>query len=689
MSSPGDVTAAEPVDVLAVLDSGLMVTTWTGSAERLWGRPAAEVLHRPVASLLTPGASAPADALAAGRPWSGRARVSRRDGRQEEFGLRISALHGGDGAAGWLLCAHDPVARPGLSPAALHALIEHAPFSLATWDEELRCSWFNDSVHDREIFRSGPELGGRVADLFDARHADFLESAMRRVLETGVPLIRHELWPEAESEGHCSWVTFLRLEARDGRPLGVCSVAMRGSPGQERGRLPLLSEAERAVGTSLDPMITAQELAEAAVPNLADYATIDLTEAVRLGREPLERLKATDNGIPGFYRAGAASVHSDLRESLWLPGAAVFVPPESPFTAVLRSRRPHFEPVLDTSAGSWLDNDPDRARIIRRTGMHSLMIVPLHARGAMLGIAVFVRSVNPAPFTRVDLALAEDLVVRASLSLDNALSYTRERTTALTLQHALLPHRLSGAGVVEVASRYLPSDTHGGVGGDWFDVFPCSDGRVALVVGDVVGHGIKAAATMGQLRTMVRTLTKLEMPPHELLTNADELVVEMAQGNPEDEGALLTTAGATCLYMLYDPATRRCTMASAGHPPPAVLAPDGSVAFIDVPPGTPIGVGLASFTSIETELAEGSVLALYTDGLIETRDTDIDQGLERLRAALANSASSLDDLCASVIDVMVPGGLADDDTTLLLARTLAPGPTSDLGHGRTAGTPPH
>ncbi|MFG1811574.1 SpoIIE family protein phosphatase [Streptomyces sp. NPDC049040] len=696
MSSRRDVTAAEPVDVLAVLDSGLAVTTWTASAERLWGYPAAEVLHRPVARLLAPGASAPADALAAGRPWAGRVRVSRRDGDEEEVGLRASALHDGDGTAGWLLCAYDPLARPALDPAALRALVEHAPFSLATWDEDLRCTWFNDSVHDRAIFRSGPELGRHVTDLFDARHPAFLESAMRQVLESGAPLIRHELWPAtaAESEGHYSWVTFLRLEGRDGRPLGVCSVAMHGSGGQERGRLRLLSEAERAVGTSLDPMVTAQELAETAVPNLADYATIDLTEAVRLGREPLERLKATNTGIPGFYRAGMASIHSDFRESLWALGTAVFVPPESPFTAVLKSRRSHFEPILDTSPGGWLDNDPDRARVIRRTGMHSLMIVPLHARGAMLGIAVFVRSENPDPFTPSDLVLAEDLVARASLSLDNALSYTRERTTALTLQRALLPHRLSGADAVEVASRYLPSDAHRGVGGDWFDVFPCAGGRVALVVGDVVGHGINAAATMGQLRTMVRTLAKLKMPPDELLRHVDELVVEMTWEDSQDGDALSAAVGATCLYVLYDSRARRCTMASAGHPPPAVIAPDGSVDFVDVPPGAPIGVGLASFTSVTVELAEGSVLALYTDGLIETRDADIDQGLERLRTALAVPAASLDDLCASVVDTMVSGGPADDDTTLLLARTLAPGPglapgpASDRGHDPAAGTPP-
>lgn len=335
-----------------------------------------------------------------------------------------------------------------------------------------------------------------------------------------------------------------------------------------RGRLGLLTEAESRVGANLDPMATAQELAETMVPYLADYTTIDLADAIPLGREPLEHLKSPDTRIPGFYRAGVASIHADLRESLWARGTPVFVPPTSPFTAVLHSRTSHFEPVLDTSPGTWLDNDPDRARVIHATGMHSLIIVPLQARGSMLGVVVLVRTENPAPFTRADLVLAEELAKRASLSLDNALRYTRERTAALALQRDLLPHHLTGEGAVEVAFRYLPSDTHGGVGGDWFDVIPMSGGRVALVVGDVAGHGINAAATMGRLRTMVRTLATLQIPPDELLTRMDGLVLELEQDPADDTDLTKVSVGATCLCIVYDPATRRCTLASAGHPRP-------------------------------------------------------------------------------------------------------------------------
>lgn len=676
MSLRGDGAAPEAVDVLAVIDADLTVTVWTLAASRLWGYAAEEVLHRPVARLLAADGAAPEEVFTAGRPWQGPVRIRHRDGRREEVRLSVSALD-----SGWLLCVPGPAVRPGLDPPALEALLGHAPLSLALWDRDLRCTWFNEAVHDHEIFRRDPELGGYVTDLLDTRHPDFLVSAMRQVLDGGRPLLRRELWPAgtmaARGDREC-WIAFVRLEGRDGRALGLCSVVMSVSSGRGRGRLQRLSEAELGIGTTLDPMDTAQELAETAVPDLADYVTIDLSEAIPLGQEPLEHLKSTEESIPGFYRAGVASVHSDLRESLWARGTPVFVPPSSPFTAVLESRRSHFEPVLDTSPGTWLDHDPDRARVVRQTGMHSLMVVPLLARGAVLGVAVFVRSENPVAFSEPDLVLAEDLVARASLSLENAISYTRERTAALALQRGLLPHRLSGGSALEVASRYLPSDTHAGVGGDWFDVIPMPDGRVALVVGDVVGHGINAAATMGRLRTMVRTLTKLAMPPAELLTHVDELVLEMGLGGRDRAAASPMPVGATCLYAVYDPATGRCTMASAGHPPPALVAPDHSVRFADVTPGAPIGVGLGAFEPFETELPGGSVLALYTDGLVETRDADIDQGLERLRGALARPFRSLDELCGSVVDAMAPEGPADDDTALLLARALAPEHPDDL-----------
>jgi serine phosphatase RsbU (regulator of sigma subunit) len=251
------------------------------------------------------------------------------------------------------------------------------------------------------------------------------------------------------------------------------------------------------------------------------------------------------------------------------------VPSASPRIDVLRTGRSHLEPILDTAPGTWIDEDPERAQKIHENGMHSVMVVPIRAGRALLGMALFVRTEDPVPFQELDLLLAEELVSRAALSLDNARQYAREHTAALALQRNLLPHRLRGGMAVEAASRYLPADMDHGVGGDWFDVIPLSGARVALVVGDVVGHGINAAATMGRLRTAVRTLADMELPPDELLAHLDDTVQRLAEEEADAPNHTLTAVGATCLYAVYDPVTRRCAMARAGHPPPAIIDPQG------------------------------------------------------------------------------------------------------------------
>ncbi|MGW7418488.1 PP2C family protein-serine/threonine phosphatase [Streptomyces sp. NPDC054813] len=208
-----------------------------------------------------------------------------------------------------------------------------------------------------------------------------------------------------------------------------------------------------------------------------------------------------------------------------------------------------------------------------------------------------------------------------------------------------------------------------GVGGDWFDVIPLSGARVALVVGDVVGHGINAAATMGRLRTAVRTLADMELPPDEPLTHLDDTVQRLAEEDADAPEQYLPAVGATCLYAVYDPVTRRCTMARAGHPPPAIVDPQGRVAFPDLPTGTPLGIGLGvPFEAVELELPEGSLLGLCTDGLIETRDHDIDVGMHRLGIALAQPSRSLEELCSRAMETF-PGQAPSDDPTLLLVRT--------------------
>jgi serine phosphatase RsbU (regulator of sigma subunit) len=241
--------------------------------------------------------------------------------------------------------------------------------------------------------------------------------------------------------------------------------------------------------------------------------------------------------------------------------------------------------------------------------------------------------------------------------IDNARLYTREHHTAITLQRSLLPRHIPRVAGLQIAHRYQPASQTAEVGGDWFDVIPLSTGQVALVVGDVTGHGIHAAALMGQLRTTTAALARLGCPPEEIMAQLSDVVA----GHGEETGA-------TCLYAVHDPESRRCRLTSAGHPPPAHRHPDGTTEFIDVPAGLMLGVGPCRYPAVDLQLPPGSVLALYTDGLIEQPRQDIAAGMARLaRALTASPARSLDDLCDSVLASL--GDSARDDIALLLART--------------------
>ncbi|MGW6285907.1 ATP-binding SpoIIE family protein phosphatase, partial [Streptomyces sp. NPDC055107] len=271
------------------------------------------------------------------------------------------------------------------------------------------------------------------------------------------------------------------------------------------------------------------------------------------------------------------------------------------------------------------------------------------------------------------VALADELAARAAVCVDNARRYTRERTASLALQRQLLPHRLPPLSAVETAYRYLPADDVTGVGGDWFDVIPLSGTRVGLVVGDVVGHGLRAAATMGRLRTSVRAFAQLDMAPDELLTRLDDLVGQPAEERTDPYGGPVetydVTTGATCLYAVYDPVSRRCVMARAGHLPPAIVGPGGQVSFPDLPAGPPLGLGGLPFESMEIDLPVDSLLALFTDGLVEDRDHDIGRGLDTLGRVLGDRSASLEELCDRAVSELVPDGTSTDDTALLLVRT--------------------
>ncbi|MGW0585656.1 PP2C family protein-serine/threonine phosphatase, partial [Streptomyces sp. NPDC002920] len=441
--------------------------------------------------------------------------------------------------------------------------------------------------------------------------------------------------------------------------------ALSGRAEAARERLDLLYAAGVGIGTSLDVTRTAEELTELAVPRFADFATVDLFDAVLDGEEPEARAALRRTAMAGV-RKGAP---------LYAVGERIRFVDTVPQARALADGRPVLEARLAQSLG-WRAQDVERTEQVVEFGIHSLIAVPVRAGALILGVVGFYRSERPDPFETDEVALAEELVARAAVSIDNARRFTREHGMAVTLQRSLLPRSVPEQNALDIAYRYLPAQA--GVGGDWFDVLPLSGARVALVVGDVVGHGLHAAATMGRLRTAVHNFSALDLAPEELLNLLDDMVARIDQDESADgEGAPIT--GATCLYAIYDPVSRRCTVARAGHPPPALVHPDGRVEYPDVPAGPPLGVGGLPFETAELELAEGSRLVLYTDGLVEDRQRDIDTGLEMLRSALEREANGADGAggspertCQAVLDEMLPAR-QNDDIALIVARTRALG----------------
>ncbi|MFJ3720067.1 SpoIIE family protein phosphatase [Streptomyces sp. NPDC090057] len=433
--------------------------------------------------------------------------------------------------------------------------------------------------------------------------------------------------------------------------------AVSGRAEVTRERLELLYDAGLGIGTSLDVVRTADELAAVAVPRFADFVTVDLADNVLHGEEPAPT--ATD-----IRRVAVNGIRDD--HPLYEKGRLIDFLPSTPQARGYHAGRSELVPNLAGSPG-WQAQDPSRTERILEYGIHSLIAAPIQARGVVLGMANFYRS-KQEPFDEEELSLADELVARAAVSIDNARRYTREHALAVTLQRSLLPRALPEQSALDVAYRYLPAQS--GVSGDWFDVIPLPGGRVALAVGDVVGHGLHAAATMGRLRTAVHNFSTLDLPPDELLSHLDDLVGRIDQDEARAEAAA-EIVGATCLYAIYDPVTRRCAMARAGHLAPALVYPDGRVTFPDVPAGPPLGLGGMPFRTAELELPEGSQLVLYTDGLIEDRRRDLDVSMELLRLALSGHPDrSPEEGCQAVLDELLPER-PKDDVALLIARTRA------------------
>ncbi|KOU61789.1 PAS/PAC sensor protein [Streptomyces sp. MMG1533] len=649
----------------AVIDDAGTVVEWNEGARLLLGWPAADVVGRPAAELLVSAGEDTAPGPGRTR-WDGTLTLRHRNGSTVSVWLLAHHRQPDDGPGDWLVVT--PLAGDG--PHAPDDPLDRAelvqsPCAVAIYDERLRLRRMNTAMAEVLGLPEERVRGLRVPEMSGRPQSEDIEQHLHRVLATGRGHDVRTYVPIGGDGRMYAWLARMApITDAKGRVRGVC-VAAHDFTDQylARERLQLVNEASVRIGTTLDVTRTAQELADVFVPALADFVSVDLLDPPDAGAEPLT---ARVTAPVRMRRVAHQSVNPGSPEAVAKPGQVDVYPAPSPQADSLVAGHTIVASTETRDLAEWLAWDPVRQDRIREYGIHATMSVPIQARGQTLGVAVLTRFRRPDAFTPDDALLAEEVTARAAVCIDNARRYSRERETALALQRSLLPRSLARTAAVEAASRYLPA-ARAGVGGDWFDVIPLSGMRVAMVVGDVVGHGIQASATMGRLRTAVRTLADIDLAPDELLTHLDDLVVRLSaeaggEGSPGE-------VGATCLYAVYDPVSRRCTMARAGHPAPVMLPPGGAPQEVDMPPGPPLGLGGLPFESAELELAEGTVLSLYTDGLIETRERDVDTSHALLRDALAAPSSSLEETCDRVLHGLLPSGGALDDVALLLART--------------------
>ncbi|MFF6994874.1 SpoIIE family protein phosphatase [Streptomyces sp. NPDC008313] len=444
-----------------------------------------------------------------------------------------------------------------------------------------------------------------------------------------------------------------------------------------RERLEFLNEVSGRIGSSLDLSRTIVEVSKAVVPRFTDVAGTYLREQVVAG-------EGFPEGVPDtttlWHRVALEHTDEPGRWDDVVPvGEAMPFPAHTPFFQCMTSGEPVLVPRISERMGHAIAAQFEKRDIRPLITHRSMLVVPLKARDVVLGFMILLRHPERAEFNDMDRVTGAELAARAGLVLDNARMYTYQESVAETLQDSMLPHIAPRMAACDIATRYLPGTLLGRVGGDWFDAVKLPGSRTALVVGDVMGHGLNSAAMMGQLRTAVQTMAALDLPPGQLLRNLDDLAQRLGEHYL-----------ATCLYAVYDPIAGELLIANAGHIPPVVVrAENGRSDLLDLPTGAPIGVGGVPFEAVRVPVAPGDRLVMCTDGLVEVRGEDIGVGLATLCESAAHPAASMDDACDTIIRTLNACGGRKDDVALLMARLngIDPADVVDLRLARDPAEP--
>ncbi|MEU7576921.1 SpoIIE family protein phosphatase [Streptomyces sp. NPDC041068] len=677
---------------VVVVDGAGLVSHWSVGARRLFGYAKEEAVGRPVGDLLPVHGAIPEDREPYGAydglgpdletsldgrisyPAAGRARLT---GPGRAPADRLDVLW-------WAY----PLVGPG--PERLLVLAADATRLSAPGEQE---GGGDEQVEQVERIAPGfalhtdfpgaDELAARLPEILPSMSVGESARIVAQVLELGYPVLefsRHDRVPVTPD-----WGVARRAERKE-RRRRAAQAAVVGLPavpdgvdeeGEDleyaavRERLEFLNEVSGRIGSSLDLSRTIVEVSKAVVPRFTDVAGTYLREQVVAG-------EGFPDGAPDettlWHRVAVEHTDEPGRWDDVVPvGESMPFPAHTPFFQCMTSGDPVLVPRITEEMGNAIASQFEKRDIRPLINHRSMLVVPLKARNVVLGFMILLRHQERPVFNDMDRVTGAELAARAGLVLDNARMYTYQESVADTLQDSMLPHiqpRMSGC---DIATRYLPGTLLGRVGGDWFDSVKLPGSRTALVVGDVMGHGLNSAAMMGQLRTAVQTMAALDLPPEQLLRNLDDLAQRLGEHYL-----------ATCLYAVYDPIASELHLANAGHIPPVLVrAADGRSELLDLPTGAPIGVGGVPFESVLMRVAPGDRLLMCTDGLVEVRGEDIGVGLATLTESAAHPAASMDDACDTIIRALNTRGGRKDDVALLMARLNGIAP-EDVAHRRLA-----
>jgi PAS domain S-box-containing protein len=701
--APGHYEAlvASSEDAILSKDVQGTITSWNAAAERLYGHTEAEAVGKPI-SILIPSTRAGEERRILDRIIHGERidhyeteRVTK-DGRTVHVALTISPIRGPRGEiTGASVIARDVSEQKWATERA-----ERLRDVTERLSREIDRERTIEILLENAVPALGADAGAVALVSGEGTHLDLAGSAgysaegtdrfLKMPLDADLPMTEvartgealwfsdsDELWtryPDLPGSGSAySSMAIVPLLVGE-QPLGAVSVsfnephafraeerafmvatAAQAAHALERGRLfeaerrrlqqlAFIAEASQLLVESLDIEPTLERLASLAVPRIGDWCSIDL---------------ATEEG--GFRNVSVAHV-DPTRVELARELQRRYPPDEDAATGVsnvIRTGEPEIYPTIPDEMIVEAAIDEEHLRLIRELGMVSAMCVPLSARDRVLGALTLVAAESGHRYTEDDLGLAQELARHAGLAIDNATLYRREHEAAVTLQRALLPQRIPAPKTAEVAVRYMPAAAGLEVGGDWYDLVESESGELGIVVGDVAGRGIQAAAVMGNLRTALRAYILDGHPPAAAVERLDALMLDL------DEPSM-----ATLVYLTLDPVTRKVEYVRAGHPPPLLRDPQGRIHDLNDEGSPPVGVVTeAPYFSRSIDLEPGSLLLLYTDGLIERRGEGIEEGVARLRKILADAPEAADD-CAEVIIEKLGGRELADDAALVALRFL-------------------